>query len=189
MKWIFACVLAVGLLTGCTSGATPTPANGASQGGEDESKRSGDMLQKELEQRDAEQNKGKKQQQTEPAPPKVVYESVFDIPLESIESDRVYTQRSKITNIEALNQEDPGNSIIAGMQLAYNLYMTNAAENGIKGLGLAQTDTRVFRYISDNEKQLVTLADLKVGQEIEVQYISPLTPLSLAIEITILNES
>lgn len=189
MKRIFACVLAVGLLTGCTSGAAPTPANGASQGSEDESKRIGDMLQKELEQRDAEQNKGKKQQQTEPDPPKVVYESVFAIPLESIESDRVYTQRSKITNIEALNQENSDNSIIAGMQLAYNLYLDNADENGIQGLSLAETDTRVFRYISDHEKQLVGLADLKEGQEIEVEYISPLTPLSLAIEVTILSES
>lgn len=173
MKWMLVGILTVLLLAGCTSGNDPEPsplASGANQSNH-------------------QQNTQENNPKSEPDSPSVVYESVFDIPLQSMESDKVYAHRSKIAKLEAIDQDNPDLSIIAGMQLAYNLYLDNADENGIQGLSLAETDTRVFRYISEHEKQLVKLADLKEGQEIEVEYISPLTPVSLAIEVTILSES
>lgn len=173
MKWILACVWIVLVLAGCTSGNDPEPSSLASG----------------INQSDNQQHTQENNQKPEPDSPNVVYKTVFDIPFESMESDKIYTHRSKIAKLEAIDQDNPDLSIIAGMQLAYNLYLDDADANGIQGLGLAETDTRVFRYISDHEKQLVKLADLKEGQEIEVEYISPLTPVSLAIEITILSES
>lgn len=188
MKWIFVCVLAVGLLTGCTSGAAPTPTNGASQGGEDETKRIGDKLQAEIEQRDAEQNKEGAEQPKEPVPPSVVYESVFDIPLESLESDTFYSHQTKIAKIETINQENPDHSIIGGIKMAYILTFETPGPERIS-VYLTENDTHVFRHISDHEKQLISLSDLKVGQEIEVQYCSPHTPITVATEIVILGEA
>lgn len=106
-----------------------------------------------------------------------------------MEDDRIFIVRTKIAKIEKVDQNDLENSIIGGMKMAYTLYAEDSAPEGdIPGLYLTERDTRVFRSIADNEKQLVTLADLKVGQEVEIQYFYPITPVYLAIEMTILHD-
>ncbi len=143
-------------------------------------------------QKDTERNPNPTVSNSTPEPPKIYYNSAFDIPLEKWEGDSVYIHRTQITEIEKVDQDDLEKSIIGGMEMAAILKFEPRGPAGIREIGnvyLSEIGTHVFRRISDQEKQLATIADLKVGQEIEVQYCYPITPVFLAIEILILNET
>ncbi|CAM4448891.1 hypothetical protein [Paenibacillus tarimensis] len=178
MKLLFVLISAASLLTGCTSNEAPGSAPPVTNELSEEKNAELD--------RNAESSKGD-DERTEP--PKVIYETIFDKPFAEMEDDRVFIFRTHITNIEEINQEDLENSIIAGLNIDYNLFVENSDGKHVEGLGLTKRDTRIFRYVSGDEKELAGLEDLRVGQEIEVQYLSPITPLYLATEIIILNES
>ncbi|MEF2246486.1 hypothetical protein [Paenibacillus sp. IITD108] len=122
-------------------------------------------------------------------PAKVLHDSVFD--LEFFEDDRIFTWRNaKIIDIKIADETfDIDKGVVAGMQMDYVIYF-DSPDDKVKqsALYVNKKDTRVFKIVNDSTeqfKQLITLEDLKVGQEVEIQYFFPVTPLFLATEIIV----
>ncbi|GKU79009.1 hypothetical protein [Paenibacillus sp. L3-i20] len=128
-------------------------------------------------------NKGPNSGENPFTPPKEVTTHVFE--RDFFEDDRIFTtNKTKITEIVKIDVENLNDSIVGGMKMDYLVYFDPPHEN-MSVLYVRQNDTRVFKYVDDQQKKLLSLHDLKVGQEVQIQYFYPLTPVFLATEFVI----
>ncbi|GEM_PF-6668125 len=121
--------------------------------------------------------------------------SVYD--LKQLESTTLYTGTAAVKQIEPVNDE--ANQPLASPKMSYILrfeapvqFASALAESEdpvakpIESVYIS-ADTHVYQAIDAQTKKLIRAEDLQAGQKIELSYFYPLTPVFLAMEVTVIE--
>ena len=121
--------------------------------------------------------------------------SVYDF--KQLESTTLYTGFAKIKGIEEI--KDEADQPLDSPKMTHIIRFENPiefasarkesedpTEKPIESVYLS-ADTHLYKSIDLQTKELLRVEDLKIGQEIEVSYFYPVTPVFLAMEVTVIK--